>query len=1281
MLKTTPSYIWHHTSRLAHYFIILSGLLLIVLGGGVLSLRYWVLPDIMRYHERFQSALTEAVGLPVQLGVIHADWDAFRPHLVVDSVRVLDAEKQPALVLEKVEGTLSWRSMLLGKLSLHSLEINKSSLVLRRDAQGVVYVAGVPLSKSDQNSGLADLLLYQQLIVIRDAQVSWFDEQRGAEPLHLSKVFALIENRGERHRFAVKAMLPEALATPLDLRGDLTGKTFDQMQDWRGEFFVKLDRTDLRAWRPWVDLPSSISQGRGGVRAWIGLEGGRLTQTAADLMLVDVVSKLGNDVPELALSRLNGRLAWRESRGEFEVSSKQLGLRLMQGTVLPPTDFFLKLTESDAKYPPRGELRASQLHLPTLLNLSQFFPLAPALREQLTQLAPEGQVSGLRASWEVEGEQLKAYQINGRFEDLGLHKTDTVPGFTGMSGEVTGTEQSGSVTISSHHITVDAPTLMREPLDFPELKAQLRWQRNQQGMEFELAESSFSNADVTGSLSFTFQNVANGLGIIDLNANLTHAEVNHAARYIPLLALNKETHDWLATALQGGQTEGLRLKIKGDLKDFPFANKRKGEFKLETRAQNVVLEYAPGWPKVENASAELRIEGAKLEVLSPSATTVGGALKNVKVVLADMVSTTAPLEISGEFVGPTRSGLEFIQKSPVRGYIDEFTDGMTATGNGHLDINVQVPLRGSQPVKVVGQYEFLDNDIELAKGMPKMMHTRGMLNFTESGVHTQNANAQFLGGPATVQVDSGENGTLQVKASGRANPELARASEPYPVLRYLRGYADWAADISVHKKVVDVLVTSNLQGLASDLPSPFGKRAEAVVPVRLETKSVQAGQDRLLFRYGDVIEGNLQRQESGDEMQVTRGTVSFGGPAKSPDKDGVWISGSIPELALDGWGGLSNGGGAVLPVLAGIDLSVQKLTGGRHKIDAVRLTGRSRSNALELQLASDDASGSLSWLPEGKGMLVARLKNLKLESQPASDTREVLSNLAIPPVGERIPKLDVAVDNLSWNTRKLGHFELQGQPQGRDWHLEVLRLNNPEGVLNVDGLLQTNPSGGDVTQINLALQINDAGKILDRSGYPNSVKQGSGKLEGEFSWFGGPAQFNYATLDGHIKLEAGRGQFMKIDPGIGKLLSILSLQALPKRISLDFKDVFSEGFQFDNITGEAQIRRGVMRSDTFMIDGSAAKVTMKGEVDLNRETQNLRVRILPTVGNSVSLVGALIINPVVGVGAFLANKLLSNPLDKLVSFEYNVTGSWINPNVVKVGQAPVEPLKNPVLEN
>jgi uncharacterized protein YhdP len=225
-------------------------------------------------------------------------------------------------------------------------------------------------------------------------------------------------------------------------------------------------------------------------------------------------------------------------------------------------------------------------------------------------------------------------------------------------------------------------------------------------------------------------------------------------------------------------------------------------------------------------------------------------------------------------------------------------------------------------------------------------------------------------------------------------------------------------------------------------------------------------------------------------------------------------------------------------------------------------------------------------------------------------------------------------------------------------------------VMEMSGKWQAVP---EQTQINVRLDISDAGKILSRSGYPDSLKDGSGSLEADLYWVGAPDAFSYSRLNGKVQLNVGKGRFLKVDPGAAKLLGVLSLQSIPKRISLDFTDVFSGGFQFDSITGNAQIVNGLLLTSDMKLTGSAAKVTMSGQVDMNRETQQLKVRILPTIGDNVSLL-SFAAGPAVGVGVLLANKILREPLDKLVSFEYNVTGSWADPKVEKVGQS--KPVQN-----
>ena len=192
---------------------------------------------------------------------------------------------------------------------------------------------------------------------------------------------------------------------------------------------------------------------------------------------------------------------------------------------------------------------------------------------------------------------------------------------------------------------------------------------------------------------------------------------------------------------------------------------------------------------------------------------------------------------------------------------------------------------------------------------------------------------------------------------------------------------------------------------------------------------------------------------------------------------------------------------------------------------------------------------------------------------------------------------------------------------------------------------------------------------MGRSGYPGSVAGAKGVFESALTWPGAPYEFNYPGLFGSVRVKVGKGRFLQVDPGAGKLLGVLSLQAIPKRISLDFTDIFSPGFQFDSIAGLALIENGMLKTEDFTMQGTAAKVTLKGEVDLQRETQQLQVRVYPALGDSVSLL-SFAAGPVVGVGVLLASKLLRNPLDKLVAFDYNVSGSWADPVVEHVAPNP-----------
>jgi len=205
------------------------------------------------------------------------------------------------------------------------------------------------------------------------------------------------------------------------------------------------------------------------------------------------------------------------------------------------------------------------------------------------------------------------------------------------------------------------------------------------------------------------------------------------------------------------------------------------------------------------------------------------------------------------------------------------------------------------------------------------------------------------------------------------------------------------------------------------------------------------------------------------------------------------------------------------------------------------------------------------------------------------------------------------------------------------------------------------------------LDIADAGGLLGRFGMKDVVRAGRGRLEGQVHWSGSPFALDYPSLGGQLKIDVESGQFLKADPGLAKLLGVLSLQALPRRLTLDFRDVFSQGFAFDFIRGDARITNGIASTNNLQMKGVNAAALMDGSADIVRETQDLRVVVVPEINAGTAALVATAINPAIGLGTFLAQWVLSKPLATAATQEFHIEGTWADPKIAKVPRRSIVP--------
>jgi uncharacterized protein (TIGR02099 family) len=1252
-------------------FAALTGAL--VFASMVLTLRYWVLPHIDEYRELIVAGLVRATHQRVEIGRIEGEWDGYRPRLVLRDVSLFDMQGQERLKLEEVDSTLSWLSLFAGELRFNSIELANLRLEIRRDRSGQLLVAGIPVGQSGGQSGLGDWLLSQHRIVVRDSHLTWIDERLGGTPLELKDVHVLVEQLFWTHRFGVQAKPPIEVASPIDIRGDLLGRSFADPSGWSGRLYFGIAYADLAALRQWVELPMQTTQGSGSLRVWGALERGRPHELTADVALSNVHTRLEDELPELQLSSLSGRLGWRVDAGAFQLWARRLTFATADGVHLPPADISYSRTPARANRPPVAEVAFDAVQLEAVVRLLDHLPVDPALRSRLAELNPRGRLRNFHVRWREPFSWGGPYAVNGSFKEVAVNPSGRMPGISHVTGEVNASELGGSIALNATAAALDMPELLIAPLALDQLQANAAWTFREGLPQIVLERVVLSNKDLAGQLSGRYDAVAGGPGIIDLTGNLARVSGPEVWRYVPRAA-TESLRQWLHRGFVSGTGRDVHIKLRGDLRRFPWGQSGDGVFEVVGAFSDATVVYATAWPRLERLQGQFAARASRLEATITAGGIFGANLSAATAVIPDVGSSDPVAEVRAELEGPTSDLLRYVQESPIEERVGDFIDGMRANGRGRLSLRVEVPLNRSINTQLSGVYSFADNTLDPGEGLPVLAQLSGKLTFTGSDVSLRDGAARVYGGPMRFTIARDDSGAARIQATGQVELARLRRETDQPLLAYLTGSADWRLVATVRDRRHDFVIESNLSGVASSLPAPFGKSAQERVALRIERRERTRGHDLISFAYGDAASGQLLLDKIG-KTGIRRGEIVFGGTAPPPQRDGIWIAGTLERIDVDQWWDLlsAHSLGAAAgrgPLVAGINVSAPQVHAFSREFHDMHVSATQREGTWLAKLESREVSGDIKWLPEGDGMLVARFGRLQLpapitELEPAPESSSPRSGR-----GRDLPSVDVTADDFRMGPRQFGKLALAAAPNGADWRIDRLELTSPDGAFSVNGLWQAwavNPR----TQINLRLEVSDIGRFFVRMALPQGIQGGKAKLEGPLSWAGPPYALDLPTLSGQLTLTASNGRFVKIDPGIGKLLAVISLQTLPKVVTLDLRDIFSKGFAFEEISAKVDLARGVAHTQNFEMDGPAARVQMSGDVNLASETQRLDVHVYPSLSESVAL-GTALVNPAVGLGALVLQKALKDPIGQMLGFNFSVAGTWTAPTVTKKKREPTE---------
>jgi uncharacterized protein YhdP len=352
-----------------------------------------------------------------------------------------------------------------------------------------------------------------------------------------------------------------------------------------------------------------------------------------------------------------------------------------------------------------------------------------------------------------------------------------------------------------------------------------------------------------------------------------------------------------------------------------------------------------------------------------------------------------------------------------------------------------------------------------------------------------------------------------------------------------------------------------------------------------------------------------------------------------------------------------------------IDLQTQELLWAARTYNQLQATAEKQPKQWRIQARATEFQGSADYRTAQDGTSAKVNAHLTYLSIPPSALEEVEAVMSNSP--KDMPALEIVIDNLELRGIALGRADIEGFARTnstgtREWVLNKLNLTMPEASFQSKGQWGgAAKAAAKRSQLEFTLQIQDSGDLLNRLGYKGAMRNGKGRMVGQVGWQGSPFSPDYNTMSGQFNVNMERGQFLKTEPGVARLLGVLTLQSLPRRLMLDFSDVFSEGFLFDFVRGDVAIQQGIASTNNLQMKGVSAAVLMEGHADLKNETQDLKVVIVPEINAGTASLVYSAINPLVGLTTFLAQYVLRKPLMKSNTQELHVQGTWKDPKVTK----------------
>lgn len=1286
--------------------------ILIILMAVFSSVFRSLTPWAKQYKGEVEQHLSMLLGQPVTIQTMETGWYWFQPVLKLKQVTLGDDSRNAFHLNKLLVGINVFKSIWNWQIQPGVLYIDDMHLTFR-EKKGHWTIDGIStdtINSEDMTPEKTKQILIwlsqQERLIIKRVSAYFYFSDGGLIPVDGLNISVL--NNGGHYKFKGNARLEQTNSTDFQLLGD---GYFDpeHFENIEGKFYFSAQNIVPAQWQSLFSKAAEhLEGGKGDLRLWMDVHQGRVSSIQAQIKLEHLAWRLLNTEHGQLIQSFFANLSWQPEKTGWQLHGDQIQLRV-GGVNWPENQILIKYNQEQLTYQvfvktiiiesilseainwpssiqallllkPEGILQDTQILIKAPDNSFRL----PSVPQFPSAMADAGEAPAKHVPEDANTAEQKheiTYVLT-RFERLGWRGdvTKKIPEIRNLSGVVNWQPQEGRLELDSEHTKIAVNGYPEQTLTL--LNGALDWKELSDGLRVSVERFVLSKPNLTLSVQGAIDQVTrNSLGYIRLGAEFSGKNIEEWAPFLPKKLMKPKLYTWLTRDLKHIAELSGKITLNGMVQDFPFDN-HNGEFTIISHANGGELYINPKWKKIKDIEGTIQLKNRNLNIDLVTADFQGVPIKYMNLRIDDIGKDKENLIIQGSMNAPVQKMVNYVMASPLKSKL-KLLKQLTLKGTAQLNLTLQVPLYPeNDKVLAKGDLTFNENTILVNYNFIKftLNGLKGALFFNEDGVTDSALSATSLGHPLNIRIQSVKTPkpvtSIAVEGTWTVD-SLKNYRQNFPIFEAFHGSFPVKAVLKLANKLSEadtIHLTSSLHGLAILLPAPLGKTSQDNTPFEM---SVDLNPDktlRLASNYDHRFSTDLLFKTTHGVFDLDSGQIRLGSAnAVNQRASGLTVTGSLKGFDLTEWKRLykqyapaQNNSSMLFNKLKSIHVTLDKFSFLRQHFDAMSIKAKQiDTKNWSFNLQQKNIAADLLYHVT-TNTLSGHIRRLHLDKLDAASVDAVEPSTRLTP--NQIPNLDLRIDNLSIGMIQLGDMTLKSHSTSTQWVLNYCRIDSPFYQANVDGAW-TQKKQINKTALHLQLTINNLANTLKRWNINPSVAAKKGYLEFKGGWNNDIANFSLASLNGDLFLQLKHGIITDLSQetegklDLGKLLSILSLQTIPRRLQLDFSDLARQGYSFDIFQGNFTINKGRMNTEDSYLDGPVAYASMKGDLDLVKRVYDLNLKISPHITASLPVVATIAGGPVAGVATWVATKIINQGMQKISAYSYKVSGPWKQPVV------------------